>query len=136
MEGFLHIRIRPWLRRMITRSLAVVPAVVLISGSGGRDTVALLVFSQVVLSMQLPFAIFPLMRFTSDPALMGEFVNGRWTKLAGYTTSVLIAVLNAALLWQAIGTAWSLAVVGVALGFAIWVRFVYRGDRGCTRRSW
>ena len=128
MEGFLHIRIRPWLRRMITRSLAVVPAVVLISGSGGRDTVALLVFSQVVLSMQLPFAIFPLMRFTSDPALMGEFVNGRWTKLAGYTTSVLIAVLNAALLWQAIGTAWSLAVVGVALGFAIWVRFVYRGD--------
>jgi manganese transport protein len=75
MEGFLRIRIRPWLRRLITRLLAIGPAVVLISISGGKDTVGLLVFSQVVLSMQLSFAIFPLMMFTSDRKLMGEFAN-------------------------------------------------------------
>ncbi len=128
MEGFLHIRIRPWLRRLITRSLAIVPAVFLISASGGSNTVALLIFSQVVLSMQLPFAIFPLMRFTSDRALMGEFVNSLPVKIAGYATSVLIAALNVALLWQVIGTLWSLLLAGLALAFTIWVRYFYRGD--------
>ncbi len=126
MEGFLHIRIRPWLRRLITRGLAIVPAVILIAHSGGRDTVGLLVFSQVVLSMQLPFAIFPLMKFTSDPRLMGEHVNSRLTTIAGYATSTLIAGLNVALLWQEIGTFWCVAVAALALGFAIWVRFFYR----------
>ncbi len=128
MEGFLHIRIRPWLRRLITRSLAIVPAVFLISASGGSNTVALLIFSQVVLSMQLPFAIFPLMKFTSDRALMGEFVNSLPVKIAGYATSVLIAALNVALLWQVIGTLWSLLLAGLALAFTIWVRYFYRGD--------
>ena len=66
MEGFLRIRIAPWLRRLITRGLAIVPALVVISATGGRDTVGLLVVSQVVLSMQLPFAIFPLMMVTSS----------------------------------------------------------------------
>jgi manganese transport protein len=128
MEGFLDIRIRPWLRRLITRALAIVPAVILISASGGRNTVALLVFSQVLLSMQLPFAIFPLMRFTSDPRMMGEFVNSRTVRIAGYATSILIAALNVVLLWQEIGTLWSLVVAGVALAFTIWVRYFYRGD--------
>ncbi len=128
MEGFLHIRIRPWLRRLITRALAIVPAMLLISGSGGKNTVGLLVLSQVVLSMQLPFAIFPLMKFTSDRKLMGEFVNSRLTTIAGYATSVLIAGLNVALLWQEIGTLWSFILAGLALAFTIWVRYFYRGD--------
>jgi len=128
MEGFLHIRIRPWLRRLITRALAIVPAVALISVSGGKNTVALLVLSQVVLSMQLPFAIFPLMRFTSDRRLMGEFANSRLTRIAGYATSTLIAGLNLALLWQEIGALWSLALAGLALAFTIWVRYFYKGD--------
>jgi hypothetical protein len=84
MEGFLKIRIRPWLRRLITRLLAIVPAIVLIGASGGKNTVGLLVFSQVVLSMQLSFAIFPLMSFTSDPKLMGEFANSRTVKIFGH----------------------------------------------------
>src|SRR5207247_9075135 len=66
MEGFLRIRIAPWLRRIITRSLAIIPALFLIGAGGGKNTVGLLILSQVVLSMQLPFAIFPLLMFTSD----------------------------------------------------------------------
>jgi manganese transport protein len=96
MEGFLRIRIRPWLRRLITRLLAIGPAVLLISASGGKDTVGLLVFSQVVLSMQLSFAIFPLMKFTSDRKLMGEFANPLWAKILGYAICTLIASLNGA----------------------------------------
>jgi len=106
MEGFLNIRVRPWLRRLVTRLLAIVPAVMLISASGGKDTVALLVFSQVVLSMQLSFAIFPLMRFTSDRKLMGEFTNATVTKVVGYAVCTLIAALNLALLLQTLGPVW------------------------------
>ena len=125
MEGFLQIRIRPWLRRLITRLLAIVPAVVLISISGGKDTVGLLVFSQVVLSMQLSFAIFPLLAFTSDRRLMGEFANSTAVKLLGYAICCLIAGLNLSLLWQTIGTGWMGLLVGVAAAFTLWVRFVY-----------
>ena len=128
MEGFLRIRIRPWLRRLITRLLAIGPAVFLISASGGKDTVGLLVFSQVVLSMQLSFAIFPLMMFTSDRRLMGEFANPRWARILGYGICSLIAALNIALLYQAIGPAWMALIVAVAGAFAIWVRWFYRGD--------
>jgi manganese transport protein len=128
MEGFLHIRVRPWLRRTITRLLAIVPAVILISASGGRNTVALLVFSQVVLSMQLSFAVFPLMSFTSDRRLMGEFVNPRWVRVAGWTVALLIAVLNGWLLLDALGPFWLGLIVALALGFTIWVRWFYRGD--------
>jgi manganese transport protein len=127
MEGFLNIRIRPWLRRLITRLLAIVPAVLIISASGGRNTVGLLVFSQVVLSMQLPFAIFPLMRFTSDRALMGEFANSGWVKALGYGISSLIAGLNLFLLYQTIGLGWVTAVAVAALVFWVWVRYLYRG---------
>jgi manganese transport protein len=125
MEGFLRIRVRPWLRRLITRSLAIVPAIILISISGGKDTVALLVFSQVVLSMQLSFAIFPLLAFTSDRRLMGEFANSTGVKILGYAICSLIAGLNLSLLWQTIGTGWMTLLVGAGAGFTLWVRYVY-----------
>jgi len=129
MEGFLRIRIRPWLRRLVTRLLAIGPAVFLISASGGKDTVGLLVFSQVVLSMQLSFAIFPLMKFTSDPKLMGEFANPRWVKIVGYAICTLIAGLNLSLLVDMLGVAWFALLVGAGLAFTAWVRFFYKGDR-------
>jgi manganese transport protein len=125
MEGFLDIRIRPWLRRLVTRALAIVPAVILISGSGGKQTVGLLVLSQVVLSMQLSFAIFPLLRFTSDPKLMGEFANRPLTKLTGYVVCTLIAGLNLSLLWQTLGALWFGLLVAAGAGFMIWVRYFY-----------
>jgi manganese transport protein len=128
MEGFLKIRIRPWLRRLITRLLAIVPAILLIGVSGGRNTVGLLVFSQVVLSMQLSFAIFPLMSFTSDPKLMGEFANSRAVTIVGYAMCTIIAALNLYLLYEALGWRWMALVVAVASAFTIWVRFFYRGE--------
>jgi manganese transport protein len=128
MEGFLNIRIRPWLRRLITRLLAIGPAVFLISASGGKNTVGLLVLSQVVLSMQLSFAIFPLMAFTSNKKLMGEFANPLWMKIVGYTICSLIAGLNIALLFQVLGPLWLGLLVAVAAAFTLWVRFVYKGS--------
>jgi manganese transport protein len=128
MEGFLKIRVRPWLRRLITRLLAIVPAILLIGASGGKNTVGLLVFSQVVLSMQLSFAIFPLMSFTSNRSLMGEFANSRLVKVVGYTICTVIASLNLYLLYQSLGVGWMALIVAVAAAFAIWVRFFYRGD--------
>jgi len=128
MEGFLKIRIRPWLRRLITRGLAIVPAIVLIGASGGKNTVGLLVFSQVVLSMQLSFAIFPLMSFTSNRELMGEFANSRGVQVVGYAICTLIASLNIYLLYQTLGVGWLSVLVAGAAAFTIWVRFVYRGD--------
>jgi manganese transport protein len=128
MEGFLKIRIRPWLRRLITRLLAIVPAVFLIGVSGGKNTVGLLVFSQVVLSMQLSFAIFPLMSFTSNKKLMGEFANSRLVQVVGYAICTLIASLNLYLLFQTLGPGWMALIVAIAAAFALWVRFVYRGD--------
>jgi manganese transport protein len=127
MEGFLDIRIRPWLRRLITRLLAIVPAVFLIASSGGKNTVGLLVLSQVVLSMQLSFAIFPLMKFTSDRRMMGEFVNPRWVKTLGYLICAVIAGLNVYLLYQAVGAGWLALVAGAGVAFWLWVRFFYRG---------
>ncbi len=76
MEGFLNIRLRPWLRRLITRGIAIIPAVIVTSISGEKGTTELLVLSQVILSLQLSFAVFPLVMFTSDKLKMGEFVNG------------------------------------------------------------
>ena len=128
MEGFLRIRIRPWLRRLITRLLAIGPAIALISASGGKNTVGLLVFSQVVLSMQLSFAIFPLMKFTSDPKLMGAFANPLWVKILGYAICTLIASLNVALLFQVLGAGWMAVLVGIAAAFSLWVRYVYKGS--------
>lgn len=100
MEGFLQIRITPWLRRLITRALAVVPAAVVAILYGESGTAKLLVFSQVVLSMQLSFAVFPLVQFTSDKLKMGSFVNAVWLKVLAYVTAIVIAALNAWLLFQ------------------------------------
>jgi manganese transport protein len=126
MEGFLRIRIKPWLRRLITRSLAIVPAVLMVAYTGGKDTVQLLVISQVVLSMQLPFAIFPLLMVTSSRARMGPFVNPLWVKVVGYSLGTLIAGLNVYLLWDKLGPVWVGAGAGVMLAFAGWVNFGYR----------
>jgi len=100
MEGFLHIRLRPWLRRLITRALAIVPAVLVISVFGESKTTQLLIASQVVLSMQLGFAVWPLMRFTDEKAKMGEFANRLWLKILGWATAAIIILLNAKLLFD------------------------------------
>jgi manganese transport protein len=100
MEGFLNIRLRPWLRRLITRSIAIVPAVIVAIMYGESGTAKLLVLSQVILSLQLSFAVFPLVMFTSDRAKMGEFVNPLWVRVLAYTVAFVIAALNAWLLFQ------------------------------------
>ena len=100
MEGFLNIRLRPWLRRLITRLIAIIPAVAVTSISGEKGTTNLLVLSQVILSLQLSFAVFPLVMFTSDKLKMGEFVNRPWTKYLAWFVAMVIALLNAWLLFQ------------------------------------
>ncbi len=100
MEGFLNIRIRPWLRRLITRLIAIVPAALTAIFFGESGTARLLILSQVILSLQLSFAVFPLVRFTSDREKMGEFVNPRWLVALAYTVAGAIALLNGWLLAQ------------------------------------
>jgi len=100
MEGFLHIHLPNWLRRLITRLVAIVPTIIVTAIYGSSGTARLLVFSQVILSMQLSFAVFPLVRFTSDPALMGPFVNKTWVRVLSWIVALLIAGLNAWLLIQ------------------------------------
>ena len=100
MEGFLNIRIRPWLRRLLTRAIAIIPAAIVAILYGESGTAKLLVLSQVVLSMQLSFAVFPLVRFTSERAKMGEFTNPLWVKLLAYVVAFVIAALNIWLLFQ------------------------------------
>src|SRR5256712_1957425 len=100
MEGFLNIRLRPWLRRLITRLIAIVPAVFTAIFFGEGGTARLLILSQVILSLQLSFAVFPLVRFTSERAKMGQFVNPPWLKALAYLVAALIALFNAWLLVQ------------------------------------
>jgi manganese transport protein len=100
MEGFLDIRLRPWVRRLITRAIAIVPAVIVSVLYGESGTARLLVLSQVILSLQLSFAVFPLVRFTSDRAKMGEFANPAWLKALSYLVFAVIASLNGWLLAQ------------------------------------
>jgi len=105
MEGFLNIRLRPWLRRLITRGIAIVPAVCIIGYYGESKTGDLLVASQVVLSMQLGFAVWPLMRFTGERAKMGEFTNPVWIQVLGWTCALIIIGLNVKFLWDKLCTA-------------------------------
>src|SRR5215203_2584736 len=100
MEGFLNIRLRPWLRRLITRAIAIIPAVIVAGMYGESGTAKLLVFSQVILSLQLSFAVFPLVKFTSDRRKMGQFANPGWLKALAYTVALVIASLNVWLLYQ------------------------------------
>ena len=102
MEGFLNLRIRPWLRRLITRAIAIVPAAIVAVLYGESGTAKLLIFSQVILSLQLSFAVFPLVRFTSDREKMGEFVNSIGLRIAAYVVAGVIATLNIWLLFQTI----------------------------------
>jgi len=102
MEGFLNIRLRPWLRRLITRSIAIVPAAIVAIIYGESGTAQLLVFSQVILSMQLSFAVFPLVKFTSDKLKMGEFANPLWLRVLAYVIAFIIASLNIWLLVQTV----------------------------------
>lgn len=103
MEGYLNLRIAPWLRRIITRLLAVVPAVLAISFFGERSTGDMLVLSQVILSMQLGFAVIPLLHYVSDKQRMGEFAIGFWAKLGGWVSATIIVVLNIQLVIQELG---------------------------------
>jgi len=100
MEGFLELRLPPWLRRLATRLIAVIPALFVIICFGEQSTGGLLVFSQVILSLQLSFAVIPLVIFTSDRRLMGEFVNPRWLKVMSGAVATIIVALNVWLLWQ------------------------------------
>ena len=100
MEGFINLRLRPWLRRLITRLIAIIPAVIVISIYGDRGSGPLIILSQVILSLQLPFAVFPLVAFTSDRAKMGEFVSPRWVTFLAWAVALVIAALNIYLLWQ------------------------------------
>jgi manganese transport protein len=100
MEGFINIRLRPWMRRLLTRAIAIVPALIVIRICGEEKTTDLLVASQVVLSMQLGFAVWPLMRFTGSREKMGAFVNPAWIKILGWTATVTIITLNLKLLFD------------------------------------
>jgi manganese transport protein len=134
MEGFLNIRVRPWLRRLITRSLAIIPAFVAIWLAGSRGTFQLLLLSQVVLNLQLPFAILPLIQFTSDPERMGTFASGLKLRIAGWATALIVLGLNIWLAAQTISDwargsgAWaplvwtlSLLICGALGGLILWI---------------
>jgi manganese transport protein len=114
MEGFLQIRLAPWMSRLLTRAIAVIPAAFVIGFYGEDKTNDLLIASQVALSLQLGFAVWPLMRFTSDRAKMGEFVNPAWLKVLGWGVTALIITLNAKLvLDEALPAAWRQALGGI-----------------------
>jgi manganese transport protein len=131
MEGFLNFRMRPWLRRLITRTLAIIPAALTVYFSGEAGSYQLLILSQVILSMQLPFAVIPLIHFSSDRALMGEFANPRWVKALAWTAASIIVGLNIWLVIQTFGEwigaagGWLWLVLGplaLALGaLLVWV---------------
>jgi manganese transport protein len=136
MEGFLNFRMRPWMRRLITRSIAIVPAALTIYISGDQASLGLLLLSQAILSMQLPFAIIPLIHFTSDRSRMGPFVNPRWVKILAWITATIVVGLNTRLAIQSIGSwlessgRWRPLVfaitvpLGIALGLLLlWVVF-------------
>jgi manganese transport protein len=142
MEGFLNLRLRPWLRRMITRFLAIIPAVITVYFWGPQGTLQLIILSQVILSMQLPFAVIPLIRFTSDRARMGEFASHAWVKALAWTVAFVILALNfwyaASVLipWMA-AAAWHALLVGpvvlAILALLGWITF--GGGRVSARDS-
>jgi manganese transport protein len=94
MEGFIHFKLAPWLRRLITRSLAIIPTIIVVAITGEQGTEKLLLFSQVILSLQLSFAVIPLVLFTGNRKIMGEFVNARWLQGLSWLAAFLIAGLN------------------------------------------
>jgi manganese transport protein len=123
MEGFVHIRMRPLVRRLLTRALAIIPAVVTIVFFGERATGNLLLLSQVVLSLQLSFAVIPLIQIASDRRWMGQYVINRWMQAAGWVVALVIAVLNLKLVYDGIvdwlrgagGHAWAIGLVALPI---------------------
>jgi manganese transport protein len=121
MEGFLNIKLRPWLRRLITRGLALIPAVIVIAVSGNEGSFKLLIFSQVLLSLQLPFAIVPLIHFTSDKKKMGIFANRLWVVILSWSVALIIIMLNVKLVadqfsdWINNGSSFVIAFIPVVL---------------------
>jgi manganese transport protein len=132
MEGFLKLRLRPSLRRLMTRTLAIIPAIITVSIAGEQGTYQLLILSQVILSMQLPFAVIPLIRFTSDPARMGEFANRAWVKILAWGAAAVILFLN---FWLAaieggpwiLGSPWRMLLIGPMVAALVillgWIMF-------------
>jgi manganese transport protein len=116
MEGFVRFRIRPVFRRILTRAIAIVPAILVIALKGDSGSYGLLILSQVVLSLQLPFATVPLIKFTSDPEKMGEFANKMWVKILAWITAGIIVVLNAKLILDTVN-GW----VATAGPWAVWI---------------
>jgi manganese transport protein len=111
MEGFLQLRMRPWLRRLVTRLIAIVPAMIVIAWFGSRRLKDLLILSQVVLSLQLPFAVVPLIQFTSQRHRMGEFASPRWVQVLGWVAAAIIISLNVRLVMAQVGR-WTQAARG------------------------
>ena len=112
MEGFMHWRIRPWVRRLITRSLAILPAIFIIGLHGDGSVTGLLVLSQVVLAMQLPFAMFPLLHFASSRKWMGGYRLGWFLLIAGWSSAILIMALDIYGLPEALQEAWKVFAGG------------------------
>ncbi len=134
MEGFLNFRMRPWLRRLVTRTLAVVPAALTIYFVGDQATFGLLILSQVILSMQLPFAVIPLIHFTSDRGRMGAFASRGWVKILAWATAAVIVGLNVRLAgmalmswaeqagrWRPLVLLATYPVTGILLALLIWI---------------
>lgn len=141
MEGFLHLRMRPWLNRLLTRMMAIVPAVAVIALTGEGGTYELLIFSQVLLSLQLPFAVVPLVRFTASKKKMGPFANRWWMNLLGGLIAVIIITLNVMLVFSevrgwigAAGPVWGMwiavvvSIVAAALA-ALLLWLIFKQDR-------
>src|SRR5271154_5867807 len=112
MEGFMHWRIKPWVRRLITRTLAILPAVAIIGARGNSSVTDLLTLSQVVLALQLPFAMFPLLHFTSSRKRMGKWSNGWFLLAAGWASAILITAMDVFGLPESIKTAWQVIAGG------------------------
>jgi manganese transport protein len=112
MEGFMHWRMKPWVRRLITRTLAILPAVVIIGIRGDSSVTDLLTLSQVILALQLPFAMFPLLQFTSSRQRMGEWRNGWFLLIAGWASAILITVMDIAGLPESLKGAWHVITGG------------------------
>jgi manganese transport protein len=110
MEGFMHWRIQPWLRRVITRALAILPAVLVIGIRGDASVNDLLTLSQVILALQLPFAMFPLLHFTSSRARMGVWRSGPFLLIAGWASAVLITALDVWGLPESLRSAWHVII--------------------------
>jgi manganese transport protein len=112
MEGFMNWRIKPWVRRLITRTLAILPAVIIIGLRGDSSVTDLLTLSQVVLALQLPFAMFPLLHFTSSESRMGKWRNGWFLLAAGWASAILITAMDVYGLPDSLRTAWRVIVRG------------------------